>query len=289
MEMNIQELNILRALSLSPFVSQRILAESLGYALGTVNQALRFLVSNGLLIRFGRNSEKLVLADKAKAFLQSQSPRNAIILAAGYGMRMVPINMESPKGLLKVKGETLIERTVQQLHEVGISEIHIVVGFMKEKFEYLMDKYNVDLIVNPKYAKYNNLESLACAAKYLKNTYVIPSDVWCWENPFNKVELYPWYMVSDLPDDDSNVRVNRKGELVLAKPGVKGNKMIGISYLCGEACEIVRNRIYKYHEDPTYSDKFWEETLYTGNKMIVFAKAVDSKHCVEINTYEQLS
>ena len=48
-EMNIQELNILKALSLSPFVSQRILAESLGYALGTVNQALRFLVSNGYL------------------------------------------------------------------------------------------------------------------------------------------------------------------------------------------------------------------------------------------------
>ena len=287
-EMNIQELNILKALSLSPFVSQRILAESLGYALGTVNQALRLLVSNGYLIRFGRNSETLVLADKAKAFLQSQSPRNAIILAAGYGMRMVPINMESPKGLLKVKGETLIERTIRQLHEVGISEIHIVVGFMKEKFEYLMDKYNVDLIVNPKYAKYNNLESLACAAKYLKNTYVIPSDVWCRENPFNKVELYPWYMVSDLPDDDSNVRVNRKGELVLVKPGVKGNKMIGISYLCGEVCEIVRNRIYKYHEYPTYLDKFWEETLYTGNKMIVFAEAVDNKHCVEINTYEQL-
>lgn len=287
-EVNIQELEILQALSFSPFVSQRALAESLKYALGTVNKSLRFLISYGYLKLIGKDSEKIVLTDKARSVIQSNSPQNAIILAAGYGMRMVPINMERPKGLLKIKGEALIERIIRQLHEAGISEIHIVVGFMKEKFEYLMDKYHVDLIVNPEYAKSNNLESLACAAKYLNNTYIIPSDVWCQKNPFNKVEIYPWYMVSDLPDDDSNVRVNRKRELVLVKPGTKGNKMIGISYLCGVACKSVRDRVYKYHVDPVYTDKFWEETLYNGNKMTVFAKVVERMQCLEINTYEQL-
>lgn len=286
--MNIQELDILKILNLHPFVSQRDLAESLKYALGTVNKSLRFLISHGYLKLIGKDSEKIVLTDKAKSVIKSNSPQNAIILAAGYGMRMVPINMERPKGLLKIKGEALIERIIRQLHEAGISEIHIVVGFMKEKFEYLMDKYHVDLIVNPEYAKSNNLESLACAAKYLNNTYIIPSDVWCQKNPFNKVEIYPWYMVSDLPDDDSNVRVNRKRELVLVKPGTKGNKMIGISYLCGDACKSVRARVYKYHVDPVYTDKFWEETLYNGNKMIVFAKVVERMQCIEINTYEQL-
>ena len=169
-EVNIQELEILQALSFSPFVSQRALAESLKYALGTVNKSLRFLISYGYLKLIGKDSEKIVLTDKARSVIQSNSPQNAIILAAGYGMRMVPINMERPKGLLKIKGEALIERIIRQLHEAGISEIHIVVGFMKEKFEYLMDKYHVDLIVNPEYAKSNNLESLACAAKYLNNT-----------------------------------------------------------------------------------------------------------------------
>lgn len=75
-------------------------------------------------------------------------------------MRMVPINTEMPKGLLEVNGEPLIERIIKQLHEVGIQEIYVVVGFMKEKYEYLMDEYGVELVVNPDYASKNNLHSL---------------------------------------------------------------------------------------------------------------------------------
>ena len=67
-------------------------------------------------------------------------------------MRMVPINTETPKGLLEVHGETLIERLIKQLHEVGITDIYVVVGFLKEQYEYLIDLYNVQLIVNPDYA-----------------------------------------------------------------------------------------------------------------------------------------
>ena len=69
-----------------------------------------------------------------------------MILAAGYGMRMVPINMEVPKGLLEVDGEPLIERLIKQLHEVGVTEIYVVVGFLKEQYEYLIDEYGVKLI-----------------------------------------------------------------------------------------------------------------------------------------------
>lgn len=67
-------------------------------------------------------------------------------------MRMVPINTEMPKGLLEVNGEPLIERIIKQLHEVGIKEIYVVVGFMKEKYEYLIDEYGVELLVNADYA-----------------------------------------------------------------------------------------------------------------------------------------
>ena len=55
------------------------------------------------------------------------------------------------KGLLEIKGERLIERTIRQLHEVGITEIYVVVGFMKEQYEYLIDEYGVELIVAPDY------------------------------------------------------------------------------------------------------------------------------------------
>ena len=71
------------------------------------------------------------VTEKVKILYRRRKPRQAIILAAGFGMRMVPINTEMPKGLLEVNGEPLIERIIQQLHEVGIKEIYVVVGFMK--------------------------------------------------------------------------------------------------------------------------------------------------------------
>ena len=56
-------------------------------------------------------------------------------------MRMVPINMETPKGLLEVEGEPLIERLIRQLHAVKVKEIYVVVGFKKEQYDYLVDQY----------------------------------------------------------------------------------------------------------------------------------------------------
>lgn len=70
-------------------------------------------------------------------------------------MRMAPVNSEIPKGLIEIHGEPLIERTIKQLNEVGISEIYVIVGFMKEMYDYLIDKYNVKLIVNTEYTTKN--------------------------------------------------------------------------------------------------------------------------------------
>ena len=129
-------------------------------------------------------------------------------------MRMVPINTQYPKALIEVDGQPIIERIINQLNSIGVKDIYIVVGYMKEQFEYLIDEYKVKLIVNEKYAEKNNLHSLRLAADYLSNTYIIPCDIWCDKNPFHRYELYSWYMVSDLVTDESNVRVNRKAELV---------------------------------------------------------------------------
>lgn len=80
----------------------------------------------------------------------------------------VPLNTQTPKALIEVNGEILIERLLKQLHEVGITEIYIVVGFLKEEFEYLIDEYGVKLIVNDEYATKNNLHSLFLATAILR-------------------------------------------------------------------------------------------------------------------------
>lgn len=280
--MNIQEADILNILWRNRFINQRHLSEITGHSLGVVNKSLKALLKEGYL------NERMKYTDKAYALLSESHPKNAVILAAGYGMRMVPINTELPKGLLEVNGEPLIERTIRQLYERDIKNIYVVVGFMKESYEYLIDEYGVEFLYNDEYAVKNNLHSLYQARNVLENSYIIPCDIWCGENPYREHEFYSWYMVSDLVDDDSSVRVNRNMDLVSVPRGVGGNSMIGISYLNKEDGLRVKEKLEEMEKNSHYDRAFWEETLYEGNRMIIPARVVHSRNVVEINTYEQL-
>lgn len=111
--------------------------------------------------------------------------KNAIIMAAGKSDRFAPFSYEKPKGLFIVREEVLIERQIEQLIEANINEIYVVVGYMKEKFFYLEQKYpQVKLLVNNTYGKYGNIYSLYVAREYLKNTYICYADQYFLKNPF---------------------------------------------------------------------------------------------------------
>ena len=290
--MNIQERDIMKILLEGPFVNQRALSEESGHSLGVVNRSLKNLAQEGYL------DDAMSPTAKARDLDEEMRPRSAVILAAGFGMRMVPINLETPKAFLEVKGEVLIERQIRQLNEAGITDITVVVGFMKEKFEYLIDEFGVRLAVNRDYSSKNNLFSMNLVADRLSNTYIVPCDIWCMSNPFSAHELYSWYMVSDREDPDSDVRVNRKRELVtLSAAGRRapetGNAMIGIAYLARGDAQKVSARIRQLCASHGSDGAFWEEALYeygrgeTG-RMIVPARVVPDTDAVEINTYEQL-
>lgn len=109
---------------------------------------------------------------------------NAIIMAAGTSSRFAPLSYERPKALIEVKGEVLIERQIKQLREAGIEQIIIVVGYMKEQFEYLAEKFGVILIENNDYLTRNNNASIFVAKDYLRNTYICSSDNYFSQNPF---------------------------------------------------------------------------------------------------------
>ena len=120
MELSLQESDVLTSLYYEPFINQRYLSEISGHSLGIVNRSLKKLIGAGYI------DDKIKLTQKAYDEFDNKAPKNAIILAAGYGMRMVPINTEYPKGLLEVNGEPLIERIIKHLHRVGINKIYIV-------------------------------------------------------------------------------------------------------------------------------------------------------------------
>ena len=280
--MNVQELDILNAIRMNPMMNQREIAHQSGYSLGLVNRVVKELQDNKWITANGELSEMAV------NFIKENQPKRAVILAAGFGMRMVPINTEIPKGLLEVRGEVLIERMIRHLHEVGITDIQVVVGFMKERYEYLIDEFQVKLVVNSEYQVKNNLHSLSKVKSSLDNTYIIPCDIWAAENPFSDFEPYSWYMVSDETSVESYVRVNRKRELVTVDEEDEGNEMVGLCYLAGQEAKIVQEKLQEFSKKPSYDHEFWECTLQEKNKWIIPSKVVNAKQLIEINTYEQL-
>lgn len=278
--MNKQQQDVLKLLY-DKLYTQRELAQITGYSLSSINNAIKVLINEKYV------SKDYKVTELGKKVIDENSPKSAIILAAGYGIRMVPINLEKPKGLIEVYGEPLIERIICQLKEIGLNNIYIVVGFMKECYEYLIDKYNVQLIVNNEYDVKNNLHSLKYAVNELENTYIVPCDIWCRENPFSKNELYSWYLVRDDIDNNSIVKVNRNGELVLSNEN-NCNKMIGITYLNKQTSKIVKKNVLEMCNNKKHDKEFWESALFNKNKMLAFAKVKNNQDVVEINKYEEL-
>ena len=187
-----------------PDITQRELAKRLDISLGTANRLINDCLEQGLAV-IDSEANKYTLTEKGMALLLPYKVDGALIMAAGFGSRFVPLTFEMPKGLLEVFGERMIERQIKQLHSVGITDITIVVGYLKEKFEYLIDKYQVKLLYNPEYSSKNNLATIYHAREVLRgrNMYILSSDNWLRANMFHAYECGAWYSTCLLYTSDA--------------------------------------------------------------------------------------
>lgn len=114
----------------------------------------------------------------------SNRVKTAIILAAGKSSQFFPPLYDKPKGLFEYKGEVLIERQIRQLREAGVEDIAVVVGYEKERFFYLQDRFGVDLVLSTRWADESNLSSLDLVRDRLGGSFLCCADHWYAENPF---------------------------------------------------------------------------------------------------------
>ena len=113
-------------------------------------------------------------AEKQKQF---HIVKRAIIMAAGKGERLRPVTLETPKPLIRVNGVRMIDSVISALHKNGISEICVVVGYLKERFLPLEAKYpGLKLIENPDYDRANNISSLYYAREFLSDCIILDGD-----------------------------------------------------------------------------------------------------------------
>lgn len=280
--MNKRDKDVLLMLSAREYTGQRALALACDCSLGAVNASVKNLLADGFI------RSDMTVSDKGLELIKDSSPKRAILLAAGPGIKTAHDARGIPIPLMSVHNDVIIERLITQLQSAGVFEIYVVVGFSKESFEYLMDKFGVELIVNSEYSRKHTLHSLALAKDLLENAYIVPCNLLCNTNPFSKTELYSWYMVSDVKSPESPVRVNLKQELAVVSPNEDGNVMMGISYLTGKDAETVRERLIQMDGGGEHQWLSWEQALYTGDKMLPGANVVSSGDIVEVKSMEDL-
>lgn len=246
-------------------ITQRELAAELGISLGSTNRLLGEALSRGLVQNRSEHG-KYTLTEAGQAFLETFKVDGAVIAAAGYGTRFVPLSFEKPKGLLEVFGERMIERQIRQLQEAGITDITLVVGYLKEKFEYLIDKFNVKLLYNPEYTNKNTLATIYHSRELFrgKNMYLLVSDNWIRENMFHQYECGSWYSAVYMEGDTSEwcFTSNKKGRVTsLTIGGHDSWVMYGPAFLTRSFSESFIPLLEKDYKRPGTEEFYWEHLL----------------------------
>ena len=230
----------------------------LSRALGNKDSYNR-LVEEGLI-----GKEKGELTVEGLKALSPYRVENAVILAAGSATRFIPLSLEQPKGLYEVRGERLIERQIQQLQEAGIKDITIVLGYKKDMFGYLGEKYGVRLIFNPAYNVKNNIESILCAEEYLGNTYICVCDSYFTENPFHSFEYRSFYAGFSTSEskDEMYAHIDETGRIISMEKAEKGGLLLlGHSYWTKEFSEKFAALAKADRTAGLYDNKYWEWML----------------------------
>lgn len=220
--------------------------------------------------------------------------KNAVILAAGKSNRFAPFTYEKPKGLFRVKGEILIERQIEQLREAGVKEIYVVVGYMKEKFFYLEEKYNVNLIVNNTFAARGNLYSLFVAREYLADTYICCADHYFVNNPFleeNKDNI-SFRACSHHSGKFREFAVDYSDAGVITGFAVGGNgqmAMVGHAYFNRRFSERFCEFMEKEINDFGVPGMFWEEFYAKHQKdLTLYMREYKTEDILEFDSIEDL-
>ncbi|MBT9777880.1 phosphotransferase [Clostridium sp. MCC353] len=277
-----------------PEITQRELASQLDVSLGTINNLVKECIANDYISLSPDNKYHYILLEKGKELLESYKVDGAVIIAAGFGSRFVPLTYETPKGLLEVFGERMIERQIKQLHEAGIYNITIVVGYLKEKFEYLIDKYGVKLLYNSEYSHKNTLATIWHAREILRghNMYVLSSDNWMRNNMYHTYECGTWYSAIYGDGDTSEwcLNFNKKGRITeVCIGGHNSWFMYGPVFWSKDFSQQFLDVLEEYYKEPGTEQFYWEQVLLDLiDKFEIYINKQSAQQVYEFENLEEL-
>lgn len=268
-------------------VSQRKAASALSMSVGNVNKIFSEL--NELkYLSDGR------ITDAGIEALEPYKVKRAIFIAAGFGSRLVPITLNTPKPLIRVNGTRLIDASLDAVLEAGIKEIYIVRGYLSEQFDQLLYKYPMlHFIENPIYNESNNISSLMCVSYLLKNAYVLEADLLMYNKKLIKKYQYSsnYLGVPVEKTDDWCFEVNNKGYINKMRIGGTGcYHMYGVSYWDANDGAKLSDHIKQVYQSPGGKERYWDQVPleYFADEYEVSVRQCSFEDIIEIDTFNEL-
>ncbi len=267
-------------------LSQRELEEKTGYSLGSINKTVKELVAEGYVIDG-------VITPMGIEALEPYRAKRAIFIAAGFGSRLVPITLNTPKPLVRILGKRIIDGLIDACLNAGITEIYIVRGYLAEQFDQLLYKYPmIKFLENPMYNEANNISSAMCARYLLSNAYVFEADLLI-SNPeiITKYHYRSDFLAIEKERTDDWCFEVKDGIITEQKVGgLNCWQMVGISYWNEADGHKLSTDLKEVFEMPGGKEKYWEQVplaVRKNNYQVEVKPCLDSD-IVEIDTFREL-
>lgn len=220
----------------------------------------------------------------------------AILVAAGMGTRLRPLTNTIPKSLVEVNGISLLERQIINLKEIGIDEIVVLTGYLHEKFDNLVKKYNLIKIINDKYDVYNNIYTMYLAREYLHDAFVIDADNYINKNflPKAKPEHSEYYSAcKENIVGEWILKYDESDKLYRVDIGKDGDEpdyiMSGASYWSEKDGKIIAEKIAQKVEQEEFKDLYWDDIVVENlNNLDIYVNKIGCNDIFEIDSLEDL-
>ncbi len=269
-------------------LSQRELAKKTGLSVGSVNKLLVELTEAGLV-------QSATITEQGRATLEPYRVKRAVFMAAGFGSRMVPITLNTPKPLVRVKGKRIIDTLLDAVVAAGISEIYIVRGYLADEFDQLLKKYpQIVFIENPVYNETNNISSAYFARHLLANSYVFEADLLLYDPGLvTKYQYRSNYLgVPTARTDDWCLITDKNGIIKkLTVGGIDCHHLYGLSYWTKEDGERLAAHIDEvYNNLPGGKEKYWDQVALDCyiTEYRISVRECSFSDIVEIDTFNEL-
>ena len=240
--------------------SQRKLADDLTISLSNAARLVHDLADRDYINLLAEDS--MEISEKGLKALEPYRVRKAIILAAGFGQRLAPVTLDTPKPLVKVNGVRIIDTLLDALYGKGITNITIVRGYKKEQFDQLLEKYpTLHFIDNPEFNLANNISSAVHAIDLIDRCYICEADLYI-TNPdvINKYEYASNYLGAKVSETDDWCFKKHNGYAAgYQLGGTDCYQAFGISYWNGEDSEKLKSDLQKVYTSRGGKENLWEQ------------------------------